>query len=823
MTEALAFWGVAIAIGALAAPLAFRLFARFPDAGAGLSPALGLTLISAAYFLLRSAGALPPGRGGFAFVIILFAVAALVLAVRDPRFRATLARALPALVGAVGLFSLLFFGYIAIRAHTPDIAHTEQPMDFLYLNAMLVSPDYPPHDPWFAGERASYYYGGYLQAAVLTGVSDVWPATGYNLSLAAFFASAGTAAASLAAALARWFLGRRARRWIPLAASLAVVLLLFAGPLAGALDFASAHGASHKGVYGALGAEGLVRCGPAPEEPCAGLRRGSTDSWYPDDPWGWWRMSRMSLWGPQPVDGSSAPTATITEAPAFSFLLGDLHPHLMAIPGVLLALALCAALWRARDPLSWRAYWRRPWLLLVVAAIFGSLAFVNVWDVIVFSPLLALAVFARNRRVQPLPEALTDTVTWLLPPALLSVVVFMPWWLDFSPASGGVHAYAGRGTQIEHALLMWGVLIVSALLLLCYALKRRHVTLSLTPAIAGFSAALLPLLVWALLLAFNPTADHIATGERFSQAFSARTAGAWIALALYAISFGLLATTTIILARRQRAAAPVVGLAAMGVLLLYGTELFFLRDVFVASYPRLNTVFKLSYQAWIALSFAGAVGMVAAVLATPRRLRPLAAVPMAALLGASLVFFVSMAANRADGFGESVGLDGLSSVQRDTPAEYELVEWLSANVARDEIVVEASGRLWARGEDGLPQLQRDGGSYRPSANRVGYRTGLQTLIGWSNHEATWRGRSPEIRAEISRRQDLVDRVYTAAAPTEALAALREIGASHVVVGAFERSHYPDLIPPFETFLDTVFSFGDVTVYRLPVFERVSAP
>lgn len=253
VADAFAFWGVAVVIAALALPLAFRLFRRFPDGGAGLAFTLGLTLIAAGYFLLRVVDALPAGRGGILLAIALFGVAMVVLAARDRRFPGTLRRSLPGLAVAVALFSALFFGYAFFRAHTPDIAHTEQPMDFLYLNAMLVSPDYPPHDPWFAGESASYYYGGYLQAAVLTGASDVWPATGYNLSLAAVFASAGTAAASLCAALARWLFGRRSRRWVALAATGGVATLLFAGPLASAFELAAAHGADHQGVYEAFG------------------------------------------------------------------------------------------------------------------------------------------------------------------------------------------------------------------------------------------------------------------------------------------------------------------------------------------------------------------------------------------------------------------------------------------------------------------------------------------------------------------------------------------------------------------------------------------
>ena len=815
MTEALAFWGVAIVLAALALPLAFRLFPRFPDAGAGLSFTLGLTLVAAGYFLLRVVGALPAGQGGFFAAIALLALAAAVLALLDRRFLPTLTRALPGVALAAGLFSVLFFGYAAFRAYTPDIVHTEQPMDFLYLNAMLASPDYPPHDPWFAGENASYYYGGYLQAAVLTGASDVWPATGYNLSLAAVLAAAGTAAFSLGAALARWLFGRRARRWVALAGAGALLLLLFGGPLASVFELASSHDADHQGVYEAFGVEGLVRCGTGADAACTGLRLDPSDTWYPDDFWPWWRMSRMAYWGPAPAE-----VTTITEVPALSFILGDLHPHVMAIPGVLLALALCAALWRGRGALSWREHLRRPWLLVVVAFIFGSLAFVNAWDVVVLSPLLALVVFARNRRLRPPGPSLLDTVSWLGPPAVLAVVAFIPWWLDFSPESGGIYAYSGGGTRIEHVLLMWGVLVVSALALPWVAPGRWRSASSLS---LGFLLALLPLLVWLPLAAFERTVAPSVPADGLPTALGARTAGAWITLAFYAVTLSLLAAATIHLDRRKHPAVPVIALASFGVLLLYLTELFLLRDA-LFGLPRLNTVFKLSYQAWIVLSLAGGIGAVAAVRIARPGFRPLVAAPLIVLLGTAFVFIVTNVPNRADGFEAMVGLDGLQYVERVSPGEYALVRWLRDNVEPDAIVVEASGRTWERGDDGRPVLRRGASSYNSAASRVGYRTGLQTPIGWPGHEVTWRGSSPALHAEIARRQDLVDLVYTASTPSEALASLEALSAGYVVVGRFERSRYPDgLMPPFADFLETVFSKGDVTVYRVPSYEQVDLP
>ena len=41
-------------------------------------------------------------------------------------------------------------------------------MDFMFLNAVIASPVFPPNDPWLAGEAVSYYYFGYWMIGALT-------------------------------------------------------------------------------------------------------------------------------------------------------------------------------------------------------------------------------------------------------------------------------------------------------------------------------------------------------------------------------------------------------------------------------------------------------------------------------------------------------------------------------------------------------------------------------------------------------------------------------------------------------------------------------
>ncbi len=799
MAPLLAFWCAALLLAGFAFPIAQRLFRRFPDAGAGLAFPLGLMLCGYGYFVLRSVGILPQGQGGFLLAFALFGLVGLLVARTDPRFAGTARRSSAGIAASAGVFTAAFFGYATFRSYQSAIGGTEQPMDLLFLNAMLESPSYPPEDPWLAGSSVSYYYFGYLQSALLSGVSGTEASAGYNLGLAAVFASTATAAASVCAALARWVLGH-GQHAVVAAGALGVALVLFAGSLIGVFEFTAAHERYSEPVYSAFGVESLLPCDQVDADDCyAGQTSPRTQSWYPDEYWYWWRASRII-------------PDTITEFPAFSFLLGDLHPHVMALPGVLLATALALALWRGQGPLGFHTLRRKPLLGLMLALVFGGLAFQNTWDVLTFSALLGVAVTARNARAGPFPGAALDAVRFLASAAIAAVVLYAPWWTTFASQAGGLYAYAGAGTQPNHAFLQFGALALAAALVIPWAIARSRSTGPLSALVYAPWLPLVPLLAWAVFAAVR--------GD-WSDAVTERGAGGWATLAILAAFIWALTATALVLHQRRSPGAPMAALGAFGLLLLYGAELFFIRDVFFGSIPRLNTVFKLSYQAWVLLAVAGAVALVAAAAEGFRRQRSLviAAAPVSLLVLLSFAYVIGAVPNRADGFAGDSNIDGLAQLARNNPDEYALTRWIANNTRPGETIIEATGRQWTAGEDG-PQLQ-DGGVSYTDAGRVSSRTGRPTPIGWDAHQVQWRGDTEDNRAEFTRRQDAVDAIYLAEDPAEALAQIDAFDAEYVVLGSLERERYPEAHRiDFDAFLEPVFESGETRVYRVPVSDEV---
>jgi YYY domain-containing protein len=622
----------------------------------------------------------------------------------------------------------------------------------------------------------------------------------------------------LAFGLARWILGSRAQQWALAAGGIAVAMLLFAGSLSAVFEWSAAHGHYNSTLYSDLGLDWLLPCAPGQTENCyAHEENPRTTAWYPTRYWFWWDHTRL-------IPG------TIVEVPFFSFLLGDLHPHVLSVPLVLLTLGLSASTWRGRRPLSWASH-RRPWAGLAAAIILGALAFENAWDLPTFGFIFGLAVLGRNLRARPPTRALADSAGYLGPILVVAILAYIPWYLAFSSQAGGLRPYVGAGTRPPHAFQLFGPLGVAALSGMGWAATRTSWGAVGNAFLATVWIPLLPFVGWVVLAAhFGARAAppprslpglYASYGRALEVAADARTNSGWVTLTIYMACVWALSAGTVVLAMRRSPAAFVLGLAGIGALLLLGIELFFIKDVFFGSaFVRQNTVFKLAYQAWILLAVAGAVSVAWGLraVAAKRDWRGALALPAAVLVVGGLAYALTAAPNRTEGFGNSTSINGFSAIARNDPAEYALTRWIGDNTAGDDVIFEASGRKWRRDDQGNALLFDSNVDYS-EAGRIASRTGRPTPIGWFFHEIQWRGDTPANQARFRARQDVVDSAYTSRDRGTVLAAMRQMNARYLVVGRVELADYaPDLMADFASFMDVAFESGTVRVYRVPQYH-----
>lgn len=801
MRETLSWWLVCSSIGWLFVPYAYRMLPFLPDRGVLVARTLGIVAVTYGLWLLSVAGVLSFTAGGAVLLLAVFAAVAVWLAGQD---RAVLFAHLlglrGVLLGGEVVFAAVLFALAAFRAYAPEIDATEKLFELSLLNGVLTSRQMPPADLWYAGEPISYYYGGYLVTALFAHLTATTAAYAFNLGVAMTGALTALGAYALGANL---LLGLSARRGShakhrvaapALAGLLSVLLLLVIGNLEGAFEWAAAHGVATPAFYQRLGVDNFT-----------GLAR--TDTWYPDEFWFWWRATRLgSSWN-------------IIEFPFFSFMLGDLHAHVMVLPYTLLGLTTILGLIRRNRPLDVRTLRTSPQLPVLLAVIAGFLALSNTWDQPVYLTMLLAAALLLNFQRDGLAwRALARSLSFVAPVAALSFLLYLPFFLYLRPAGltltlvelnnlpPGVN---GEGMVLppHHFAMVWGPLVlVAGSAIVTYAYRGKVWRERGDARLLAAGVAMLPLALWAAGVAgahrsVTALADEVAARATWW------TAGSyWLiqGLVVGLCALGLLtvlADTRRVHAGRRASRTYIILATVTGLMLVHVIELFYFREQAITS--RINTLFKFSFIVWLLLASAGGAALVdVARLWWRSRARTgpmLWGTAVSAVIVAALAYPLTAAMNRTNGFSATPTLDGLAFVRRIDPAEYEAVEWMRANLPGRPLILEAEGDVYTL------------------TGRISARAGFPTILGWKQHEEKLRGgrdyqggivRANQIAADIRR-------VYETPDAAEAAALLRHYHVDYVVVGRLELERYGTAgLPKFDEVGHTVYRGPGITIWEV---------
>ena len=772
-------------IGIAVFPLAYFLLPRLSDRGYGLSKPLGILLIGYAAWILSVLHLVPSVRITLVGLVLLVAASSGALAYLHREELTAFVKRRWRLIAVTEIVFLVFFlGWVLFRSYDPAINHTEQPMDFAFLNASLESAFGQPEDPWLRGEPISYYYFSYWLMGVVSELSGVASNFSFNLSLALVPAMAAAAVLCLVASMVRY--DRGSLDTAVISGIGAGLLLVVVSNLEGVLEFMYANSIGSQGFYDWVGIQGLD--GPI-DTP--------TDSWNPNEFWWWFRATRVinTFVGGNEID------YTIHEFPFFSFMLGDLHPHVSAIPFALLAAGFALNFFRS-DMIDLRRI--GPWGFATIAAMavsLGGLAFTNMWDLPTYAALLvgvaALKAYPGRWSEGGDGESSGSVAARVglavvqvpLIVVALSFVLYLPYYLGFTSSAQGIGAVA-TPSRYFHLCLVWGTLLVFVVpfIVACFWQTivgpdwRRMTAISL-------AVAFLPFLLWILVRLQSPTP----TVGSLSQ---------FIHILPLALLIGMAAWSAI---HETKLRGPTgrgfaLALGALGLLLIMGPELMYVDDFFDDPRQRMNTVFKLYYQAWVLLAAVSGYSIYFWLSLRPRvtgRLRSLSTVWATAaiiLVVCGLYYPAAAAATKVEegGFASNPTLDGLAYVRDSRPAEYAAIEFIKNNLPEDAAILESVGE-WS--EAGL----------------ISRSTGLPTVFNWPGHEIQWRGSNDAIGG----RQSDVAAIYTTSDPELARNLLLKYDVNYVYVGPREQlAHDGPGLDKFPNFMDTLFQRDDVTIYRL---------
>ena len=744
---AVIWYGFVFVLGLAVYPAVRLALPGLPDGGYPLSRAFGLLIFGYLAWIAASLG-LTYSRTVLALVFAAIAVAGVLLARSRHVQLLHEWRSNRRYFLSVEALALAFFIIgLAVRFANPDLWHParggEKPMDFSYLNAVIKSTTFPPYDPWFAGGQINYYYFGFVLAGTPIKLLGIVPSIAYNLVLPTLFMTVAMGAFS-----AGWNLQaiRRDGRGLRYLAGLATAAFMV--------------------LLGNLGTVRLIARWLQGTAVQAG-------EWL-------WNPSRII-----PPGGNE-----ITEFPLFTFLYGDLHAHMLAMPLALLAIgwALGVVAGRARWPTRQAAALAFTLGGLTVGALYPT----NLADIYTYLPLAVAAIgyaiwrYGAGSSTVRLAQGTCAGIVLMV----LSFELYGPYRAAYVQAYGALDRWPGPFTPVSAYLAHWGVLLFAVV---CWMVSEtREWIRSKSSRVPG----------WPNVV----TAAVLATAGILLLVLAARgITVAWIALPLAAWAGALLLRPS-----ADDATRFVLFLTATALLITIVVEVVVVRG----DIGRQNTVFKFYLQAWLLMAVAAGAAVTWTWRAASRWARGYRAawlVSMSVLTAASGAYTVTATADKVrdrwipDAPRTLDGMTFMNNAQREEfgrrmslAEDYRAIRWMQDHVEGSPVIVEAH----------CPEYRW--------CTRFSVYTGLPGVVGWNWHQRQQRAL---VSSWVTDRVAAVQAFYETEDAVVSTDFITRYGVRFIVVGQLELAQYPAAgISKFETYdgryWRSVYRDGETVIYEV---------
>jgi YYY domain-containing protein len=792
MFELFQMWALVEILGIACLPLTMAVFRNVADRGWSFTKALALAVFAfCTWFPLMCLHFLPFSQLFIMGVALLLLACGVVFIVRTRHSFVKFVRLnLPYIVTTELVFLGMVFLLGWLRSYGPEIRSYEMYMDEGFVAAIMRSPHFPPSDMWFAGYSINYYYYAHFTIALLAKLLGQTPSIAFNTGICIFFGLTAANLFGVTCNIVSWARHLKSRDISEEETAVERPDIVHTSLLAAV-------------PYGfATIIVGLILGNLA-----------ATQQWWKSHgaavPFYWFGPSRV-------ID------KTINEFPAFSFLLSCFHAHVLALAFTVLAIGLAFNLLLEPEGKGLFVFgrgWRLVLTLGVNALVIGGLFTMNGWDLPTYLGLAFVCIIlqqwlAYNGRARP--ALFVDIFSACGTLAALVFLLYLPFYVNFiSPSQGIGFVMGGERSSLRDELLIYGLF--------------AFVFLSLLLA----SVAKAPRIEFTSLI--NTMGDE-ASDRRWSRIGIACVAGFVLfsfvglvviqngATMLICLNIAVAGLILLFYTIGDRAQAFTLLLGVTAFTLVAGCEVFYLRDVFADIYPRMNTVFKFYFQAWVLLSIATGAGLYFVIEAfrsfkvstsTTRWLRR----GLAGTWGACIVllFLAGMVYPIVAPFARYAqlnpsthqfylqrtnSLDGLIYLKTDpaNPGDYAAIRWLNANVQGNPGIIEAIGD--------------DYSNYA----RISAFTGLPAPMGWVGHEYQWRVNwfnKSDNTAEFQRRGGDIDLIYSSPSSEQVLALMGRYHAQYLYVGALEHAKYPTAnLGRFGSFMQVVYNANGVTIYRV---------
>ena len=686
----LTWWEMLFLLGLVFMPVTSRMFRGFDDNGWMFSKVLAVAVCGYVQWLLACLKISPFTGITCVILTVICCLGSLLYGIKcKNRFPDSLPWEQAALVYREEiLFFLVFLFWTYLAGFHPAAHGTEKYMDFGFMQAMMRSTTLPAQDMWYAGKPFNYYYGGQYLAVFLTKLTGTNVEVTYNLMRTMGAAFAFLLPFSLVRQMLKDKL-KTGRKWS----------FCLGGILAGMA--VSMSGNLHYIIYGII-----LR-----------LLKIKTDYWFPSS-------TRYIGFDPA-VTGDE----TIHEFPSYSFVLGDLHAHVINVFLVLTVLGILYSWIKTNSGKSWRQ--REIGLL---GLLLGMFLFSNTWDFMIYYVVICGTLLFGNLKRYSSGSCISQALKW--------------------------------------SVIQWIELLAAAFLAsLPFHLTFENVMVQGIGIVKIHTAFYQFSVLWAFpLLVCVPFVIGIL---RRIGTFPEKKFRSFFSNIKYSDLYGL-----------------VLVLCAIG--LIFIPEFVYVRDIYEKTAPRANTMFKLTYQAYIMFGImmayilvfftvnrikrcngADSTVMCKGLLRCPR-LQSLTEIIAILVLISTCGYLENAITHWFTGFPKRNAYQTLNATNYLETAisdDAAAIRWLNDNVEGQPIILEASGD-----------------SYQDYDNRVSAMTGLPTVLGWYVHEWLWRN---DLEEENQRKED-VQTIYTSSNADQIKSLIEKYKISYLFIGSCEYEKYGEI-------------------------------
>ena len=784
------WWFTIFVLGISCMPLTMLVFRRFDDRGWLFSKSIGIMFIGWIMFVLSSAHLLKFVQAACIGLIVVVLALNIVLFIFGKQKEVLKGADFKLIIIEEIAFLLIFLLWVYIIGFKPEAYGTEKFMDYAFITSMMRTTYLPPIDPWFSGEAINYYYGGQYLTTFIIKTSGVTAGEGYTLMRAAIASFSCMLPFAVVYQLLRSRFAARTK------------LIPYIGGTIGGIAVAFCGNFQYV-IYGLI-------------KPIAASLRGEEYSyWFPD---------ATRFIGYQP----DMPDKTIHEFPSYSTVLGDLHAHYVNIVFVVVvtAAALAYALRlhaemtgmtvktaAARVPLrkknaakkasaaegktaadSGKAKagfgpFMKKWLpvvlcpeIILIGFCTGIFRWTNFWDFPIYFVVGGAVVFFMNLRKywreSPLKFLLVMGAQ-AIAAALIGTVAALPFTLGFDQISSQIlptHSH----TMLWQLMVLWGLpLAVLTVLIVKLVLDRRAFLRANAAAVSAGAVksgdGKAPAAQEAPTAA-GKRGHKGAAGKMEAAAVSGRPESLGRAAEAGGEAFDEKKKKKGLTFRMDPSdlVALLFGLCAFGLVLL--PEVIYVVDIYTGDYYRANTMFKLTYQAFILFGMLMGYALVRVFMTSKLALRIVCGV----LAGMLLLTFGYIFKSCESWFGKDlspakrVHTDASVYVSQSFKEDFDAICWINENIFGQPVMVEAAGDSYSDYE------------------RVSTSTGLPTILGWYVHEWLWRSGTDILNV----RKNAVNTIYTSNNAGEVQKVIDDYNVSYIYVGKLEHEQYPAINDAF---------------------------